>query len=289
MAPSSCIDVLSNPLSGDVLPCIIGGEQRTTSQTYARNDPHTGKHLFDVSAADEEVVRAAIDSAQAAFPAWSATSPIERRKIFQNAVKIIEERKDQIVKLGVYETTNSEPWSNVDIMLTTAALEELAAAITQFKTEVVQPAPGQEGYIFREPFGVVLGIAPWNAALTLGFRAISNPIMAGNTAILKTSEHSPRLHTAVSQIFAEAGLPDGVLNVVHVDPKNAPKVRRSNKFILVGSTPVGSKVAEMCGKHLKPVVLELGGAAPFIVLEDADIEHAVNNAVHGSFFHSGRC
>ena len=68
MAPSSCIDILSNPLSGDLLPCIVGDEQRTTSQTYARNDPHAGKHLFNVSAADEEVARAAIDSAQAAFP-----------------------------------------------------------------------------------------------------------------------------------------------------------------------------------------------------------------------------
>ncbi|KAG8719495.1 hypothetical protein FRC08_002677 [Ceratobasidium sp. 394] len=295
MMKSQAVDVLSNPLSSDLLPCIIGGEARTSSQTYSRLDAHTGEHLFDVSAADETLVREAIESAQAAFPAWSATSPIERRKIFQNAVKIIEERKEQIVKLGVRETTNSESWANIDIMLTTAALDELAAAITQIKAEVVQPAQGQEGYIFREPFGVVLGIAPWNAALTLACRAISNPIMAGNTAVLKTSEHSPRLHMAVAQIFTEAGLPAGVLNVVHVDPKQAPKITEAmiahpavRKVNFTGSTLVGSKIAEVCGRHLKPVVMELGGAAPFIVLEDADIEHAVNNAVHGSFLHSGQ-
>ncbi|KAG8787616.1 hypothetical protein FRC12_015409 [Ceratobasidium sp. 428] len=289
------VDVLSNPLSSDLLPCFIAGKARASSRTYPRLDPHTGRHLFDVSAADESIVQEAVKSAQAAFPAWSATSPVERRRIFQSATKIIEERKEQIVKLGLHETTNSEPWANIDIILTIAALDELAAAITQLKAEVVQPAPGQEGYIFREPFGVVLGIAPWNAALTLACRAISNPIMAGNTAILKTSEHSPRLHMAVAQIFAEAGLPDGVLNVVHVDPEQASKITEMmiahpaiRKVNFTGSTLVGSKIAEVCGRHLKPIVMELGGAAPFIVLEDADVEHAVNNAVHGSFLHSGQ-
>ncbi|CAE6356947.1 unnamed protein product [Rhizoctonia solani] len=180
-------------------------------------------------------------------------------------------------------------------MLTIAALEELASAITQLTAEVVRPAPGQEGYIFREPFGVVLGIAPWNAALTLGFRSVSNAIIGGNTAILKSSEHSPRIHNAVAQIFAEAGLPAGVLNVVHVDPRDAPQVVESmvahpavRKINFTGSTPVGAKIAEMCGRYLKPSVMELGGSAPFIVLEDADIEHAVNNAIHASFAHSGQ-
>ncbi|KAG8700537.1 hypothetical protein FRC11_012849 [Ceratobasidium sp. 423] len=170
---------------------------------------------------------------------------------------------------------------------TGASLEELASAITQLKAEIVRPSPGQEGYIFREPFGVVLGIAPWNAALTLGVRSISNAIIGGNTAILKTSEHSPRTHNAIAQIFAEAGLPDGVLNVVHVVESMIahPAVRKIN---FTGSTPIGAKIAEMCGRHLKPCVMELGGAAPFIVLEDADIEHAVNNAIHASFLHSGQ-
>ncbi|KAG9084868.1 hypothetical protein FRC06_003863, partial [Ceratobasidium sp. 370] len=118
---SQVFDVLSNPLSSDLLPCIIGGEARTSSQTYPRLDPHTGGYLFDVSAADETLVREAIESAQAAFPAWSGTSPVERRKIFQNAARIIEQRKEQIVKLSTHETTNSESWANIDIMLTTAA------------------------------------------------------------------------------------------------------------------------------------------------------------------------
>ncbi|CUA77254.1 aldehyde dehydrogenase [Rhizoctonia solani] len=295
MVVTSSIDVLSNPFSTNQLPCIINGKPYSTSKTYARNDPHTGKHLFDVTAATEDDARIAIESAQAALPAWKATSPTERRAIFQNAVRIIEQRKQDIVRLATFETTNTVAWSHIDIMLTMAALEELASAITQLKAEIVRPAPGQEGYIFREPFGVVLGIAPWNAALTLGFRAVSNAIIGGNTAILKTSEHSPRIHNAVAQIFFEAGLPAGVLNVIHVDPQDAPSVVESmvahpaiRKINFTGSTPVGAKIAEMCGRHLKPSVMELGGAAPFIVLEDADIEHAVNNALHASFFHSGQ-
>ncbi|CAE7086593.1 unnamed protein product, partial [Rhizoctonia solani] len=111
--------------------------------------------------------------------------------------------------------------------------------------------------------------------------------IGGNTAILKTSEHSPRIHNAVAQIFSDAGLPAGVLNVVHVVESMVahPAVRKIN---FTGSTPVGAKIAEMCGRHLKPSTMELGGAAPFIVLEDADIEHAVNNAIHASFTHSGQ-
>ncbi|CAE6435190.1 unnamed protein product [Rhizoctonia solani] len=280
MVLTASIDLLSNPLSTAQVPCIINGKPYTTSRTYARNDPHTGKHLFDVTAATEHDARAAIESAKAAFPAWKATSPIERRKIFQNAVRIIEQRKDDIIKLATHETTHSIAWTRVDIMLTIAALEELASAITQLMAEIVRPAPGQEGYIFREPFGVVLGIAPWNAALTLGFRSVSNAIIGGNTAIMKSSEHSPRVHNAVAQIFSEAGLPAGVLNVVHVDPRDAPKV--------VESMVAHPAIAEMCGRYLKPSVMELGGSAPFIVLEDADIEHAANNAIHASFLHSGQ-
>ncbi|KAB5588347.1 NAD-dependent aldehyde dehydrogenase family protein [Ceratobasidium theobromae] len=270
------------------VPLVINGKPCLGSKTYPRNDPHTGKHLFDVSAATEDDVRAAIAAAQAAFPAWSATSPIERRKIFLNAARIFEERRAQFVKIGCYETTNSQIWANIDLNLTIAALEELAAAITQLKSEIVRPSAGQEAHILREPFGVVLGIAPWNAAITLGCRAVSNAIMGGNTTVLKTSEHSPRLHTAVAEVFAEAGLPAGVLNVIHVDPKDAPQVVEAmvanpavRKVNFTGSTPVGAKIAEMAGRHLKPVVMELGGAAPLIVLEDADIEHAANNAVHG--------
>ncbi|KAJ1301840.1 hypothetical protein OPQ81_009067 [Rhizoctonia solani] len=289
------LDVLSNPHSNEQLPCIINGKPYLTSKTYARSDPHTGQLLFDVTAATEDDARTAIEAAQAALPAWKATSPVERRKIFQNAARILEQRKEDIIKLATYETTNTITWTQVDIMSTTAALDELAAAIIQLKAEIVRPAPGQEGYIYREPFGVVLGIAPWNAPLTLGFRSVSNAIIGGNTAVMKTSEHSPRIHSAVAQIFAEAGLPAGVLNIVHVDPKDAPKVVESmvahpavRKVNFTGSTPVGSKIAEMCGRHLKPCVMELGGAAPFIVLEDADIEHAVNNAIHASFIHSGQ-
>ncbi|CAE7105762.1 unnamed protein product [Rhizoctonia solani] len=295
MVVTVSLDALSNPFSAAQVPCIINGKPYLTSKTYARNDPHTGRHLFDVTAATEDDARVAIESAQAAFPAWKATSPIERRKIFQNAVQIIEQRKEDIVKLATYETTNTVAWTHVDIMLATAALDELASVITQITAEVVRPAPGQEGYIFREPFGVVLGIAPWNAALTLGFRAVSNAIIGGNTTILKTSEHSPRIHNALAQIFSDAGLPAGVLNVVHVDPQDAPKVVESmvahpavRKINFTGSTPVGAKIAEMCGRYLKPSTMELGGAAPFIVLEDADIEHAVNNAVHAAFTHSGQ-
>lgn len=179
--------------------------------------------------------------------------------------------------------------------------------------------PGQSAQVLREPYGVVLAITPWNAPLILATRAAANPIIAGNTVVLKTSELSPLSNSIIAQVFAEAGLPKGVLNVVHVAIHDTPKVSKQfsltthsringffpsplgfqvvesiianhivRKVNFTGSTRVGSIVGSLCGKHIKPSVLELGGAAVCIVLEDADLELAAKNAIYGSFLHSGQ-
>lgn len=124
-------------------------------------------------------------------------------------------------------------------------------------------------------------------------RSISQPIMAGNAVILKTSEVSPRTQLALGQIFTEAGLPAGVLNVVHVRPADAPRVveqiiasPKVGKVNFTGSTVVGSAIGQVCGKHIKPVVLELGGKAPAVVLADADLEFTSQAVMFGAWFHS---
>jgi acyl-CoA reductase-like NAD-dependent aldehyde dehydrogenase len=119
--------------------------------------------------------------------------------------------------------------------------------------------------------------------------------MAGNTVVLKSSEYSPKIHTWAAQLFVDAGLPPGVLNVVHVDPKDAPAVceaiirhRAVGKVNFTGSTFVGSKIAETAARHLKPCCLELGGKAPIVVLEDANLAAAANAAMFAGFSHSGQ-
>jgi acyl-CoA reductase-like NAD-dependent aldehyde dehydrogenase len=141
----------------------------------------------------------------------------------------------------------------------------------------------------------VLGIAPWNAPVILGCRAIATPLACGNTVILKASERCPRTHGLIVEAFAEAGFPDGVVNLVTNDSDQAadvvgalidhPAVRRIN---FTGSTAVGRIIAERAARNLKPVLLELGGKAPLIVLDDADLDEAVKAAAFGAFMNAGQ-
>lgn len=147
----------------------------------------------------------------------------------------------------------------------------------------------------RVPCGVVVGIAPWNAPIILGTRAIATPLACGNTVILKASEQCPATHHLIGEVLVEAGLGDGIVNVVTNAPPQAaevvealiehPAVRRIN---FTGSTNVGRIIAEKAAHHLKPVLLELGGKAPFVVLEDADLDAAVEAAAFGAFFNQGQ-
>jgi len=147
----------------------------------------------------------------------------------------------------------------------------------------------------RRPAGVVLGIAPWNAHVILGVRAIATPLACGNTVVLKASEVCPATHALIGEVCQEAGLPAGVVNVITHEGRAAgavveaavahPAVRRVN---FTGSTRVGRIIAELCGRHLKPVLLELGGKAPLVVLDDADLDAAVSAAAFGAFMHQGQ-
>src|SRR4051812_19241830 len=147
----------------------------------------------------------------------------------------------------------------------------------------------------RQPAGVVVGMAPWNAPVILSTRAVAMPLAYGNTVVLKASEECPRTHAAVVKVLVDAGLPDGVINLITNDPADAgdvvdeliahPATRRIN---FTGSTKVGRIIAENAGRHLKRVLLELGGKAPILVLKDANLDRAVAAANFGAFFHQGQ-
>jgi benzaldehyde dehydrogenase (NAD) len=190
----------------------------------------------------------------------------------------------------------TEGWARFNLMLAAGMVREAAALTTQISGEVIpSDKPGCIAMALREPVGVILGIAPWNAPIILGVRAIAVPLACGNTVVLKASEQCPRTHALIVEAFAEAGLPEGAVNLVTNAPSDAgeivgalidnPNVRRIN---FTGSTAVGRIIAVRAAQQLKPVLLELGGKAPLIVLEDADLDEAVKAAAFGAFMNSGQ-
>jgi benzaldehyde dehydrogenase (NAD) len=178
------------------------------------------------------------------------------------------------------ETGSTEGWARFNLMLAASMIREAAALTTQISGEVIpSDKPGCVAMAVREPAGVVLGIAPWNAPIILAVRAIATPLACGNTVILKASEVCPRTHSLIVEAFIQAGFT--VVGAL-IDHK---AVRRIN---FTGSTAVGRIVAIRAAQNLKPVLLELGGKAPLLVLEDADLDEAVKAAAFGAFMNQGQ-
>jgi benzaldehyde dehydrogenase (NAD) len=238
----------------------------------------------------------AAEAASAAFTNWSNTGPNARRLLLNRAAEELEARADAFVATMAEELRASEPWARFNVMLGAGMIREAAALTTQISGEVIpSDKPGLLSLALREPVGVVLGIAPWNAPVILGCRAIATPLACGNTVILKASERCPRTHGLIVEAFTAAGFTEGVVNIVTNELAEAgtvvgalidhPVVRRIN---FTGSTAVGRIVARRAAEQLKPVLLELGGKAPLIVLEDADLDEAVKAAAFGAFMNAGQ-
>lgn len=264
--------------------------------TFERRDPVTGEVATRAAAAGEADVARAVESAGRAFPDWSKTGPSERRKILNKAADLLEARAAEFIEIGIAETGATGPWIGFNVMFAAKILREAASATTQIKGEVVpSDKPGTLAMAFRQPVGVLVGMAPWNAPVILGVRAVAMPLACGNTVVLKASELCPRLHLMIGEVLAEAGLPAGVLNVVTHSAENAPEVVKAliahplvKRVNFTGSTRVGKIIAAEAAKYLKPVLLELGGKAPLLVLDDADLDAAVNAAAFGAFMNQGQ-
>jgi len=266
------------------------------SATFSRANPVSGEVASRAAAAGPEDARAAADAAAKAFPKWSATGPGERRAKLNKAADLLEARSAQFATIMSAETGCTLGWGHFNVHFGAILLREAAAMTTQITGEVVpSDVPGMMSMAFRQPVGVVLGIAPWNAPVILGVRSVAMPLACGNTVVLKASEVCPATHRLIGTVLKEAGLTDGIVNVITHDAKDAgtvsealishPAVRRVN---FTGSSRVGKIVAQTAAKYLKPVLLELGGKAPLIVLEDADIDAAVSATVFGAFANSGQ-
>jgi acyl-CoA reductase-like NAD-dependent aldehyde dehydrogenase len=267
-----------------------------TATTFERLDPVTGRVASTTPAATVADAHAAVAAAAGAFPIWSAFGPNARRALLNKAADALAAKADELIAAMMGEIGATEGWARFNLMLGVGIIREAAALTTQIGGEVIpSDKPGCIAMALREPVGVMLGIAPWNAPIILAVRAVAVPLACGNTVVLKASEQCPRTHQLIAQAFADAGLPEGAVSIVTNAPADAgeivgalidhPQVKRIN---FTGSTHVGKIIAKRAAEHLKPCLLELGGKAPLIVLDDADLDEAVKAAAFGAFMNSGQ-
>lgn len=263
---------------------------------FMRLNPLTGAPASSAQAMPADAMAAIAARAEDAFSSWSLTGPNARRTLLMNAAAALEAKAEAFVEAMMGEIGATRGWALFNLGLAGSMVREAAAMTTQISGEVIpSDKAGCLAMALREPVGVVLGIAPWNAPIILGVRAIAVPLACGNCVILKASEICPRTHELIIEAFSEAGFPNGVVNIVTNAPADAadvvgalidaPEVKRIN---FTGSTAVGRIIAQRAAQHLKPCLLELGGKAPLIILEDADLDEAVKAAAFGAFMNQGQ-
>jgi len=279
------------------VPLWRNGEQVVTSKTQIINSPLTDKQLYKASAASADDALAAVAAAEAAFPAWSRTKPGFRRDLFLRAAEELVKRKDDLWHFCSTETGSTEPYFEFDFNDALESLKTCAGLIVGASTGSVPPIldEGRSAMLVKEPYGVVVAIAPWNAPCILGLRSFLGPLAMGNTVVVKGPERAPGAYWTLADIFHKAGLPPGCLNTIIHDPKDGAEITQTliaapavKKINFTGSTAVGSLIAGLAGKALKPVLMELGGKAPAIVCEDADLEVAALQCTLGAFLYSGQ-
>lgn len=247
---------------------------------------------------------AACDAASLAFQTWRKTTPTHRRSLLLKAADAVESKIQEIMQAQVIETSCPQEFAAINVQGGVANMREIAAATSELRGTIPQRSTKPDGVevegltvVVREPVGVVLVIPPWvcqcqdiciqlialrwNGAVVLPLRAISQVLAAGCTVVLKASELCPKTHHLLVRCFEEAGIPKGTINVVQARREDAAEVTEAivahkavRKIDFIGSAAVGSQIGQVCAKHLKPILMELGGKGPALVLEDADLQKA---------------
>jgi acyl-CoA reductase-like NAD-dependent aldehyde dehydrogenase len=266
-------------------------------RTFEDVEPYSGRLFARVAACGREEARRTIAAASAAFPAWAATPPAERARLFFAAADIVRRRRQEIAELLARETGSTILFASFQQDLVIQTLEQAAGWVYLPRGEVLQTnIAGSHSISVRRPLGVIASFTPWNGASILSWRAALSPLVAGNTVVIKPSELAPvSAGLILAEVAHEAGFPPGVINVMTHAPGEASvfadevfengAVRCIN---LIGGVGTARILAERAGRALKRTVLELGGYNPMIVLDDTDIDYAVNTAIFGAFFHQGQ-
>lgn len=277
------MSVLKNYIGGNY---VNSGDTRCFDVQY----PATGDVIYQVEQADEATISDALESAQQGFEKWSKTPAIERARVLLRAATLLRERNDELARIEVLDT--GKPWQEaveVDVQTGADTIEYFANLVPSMMG--AQQSVGDDFFYTRhEPIGICLGIGAWNYPLQIACWKSAAALAAGNAMIFKPSEETPRGAAMLAEIFTEAGVPDGVFNVVQGDAQVGQALTAHEaigKVSLTGEVGTGKKVMAAAAGTLKQVTMELGGKSPLIVFDDADIEEAVTGAMLGNFYTQG--
>lgn len=259
-------------------------------------DPGSGKPWAECAEGTADDVEPAVHSAQVAFESYSKFTPRRRAQLLLKWHQLIEAAKDDLARILVHETGKplAEALAEVDYGLSFIwwFMGE-ADRITGVTT--VAAIPGRRSFVIKQPIGVVAALVPWNFPIALMLRKASAALAAGCTMVIKPSPETPFTSTALGHLASQAGFPHGVLNVIPTSLRNTPSVAEAlclhpcvKKVTFTGSTRVGKIISGLCARNLKKVTLELGGNCPFIVFDDASIDHAIDQLMALKWRHAGQ-
>jgi acyl-CoA reductase-like NAD-dependent aldehyde dehydrogenase len=275
---------------------IAGVERPADSGAWLdKINPHSGELMSRFAASDAGDVGRAVAAAEAAFPEWSATTPVARGRLLGAWTRLMRERQDDLARI-VAEEAGKPARDAVGEVAGSIAQGEFFAGegLRLYARSLTSGMPGKYSHTVRQPRGIAGLIVPANTPIANIAWKVFPALVCGNTAVLKSAEDAPRIALAMARLAREAGIPNGVLNVVHGagDPAGRALVRDARVAVVsfTGSTAVGRWIAEVCGARLARVSLELGGKNPFVVCDDADQALAIEWAVQSAFSNAGqRC
>ncbi len=276
----------------------IGGIWRRGRQAgiLKDTDPYTGETLAEITLADERDLDDAYQAAAKAQEAWARTLPGVRAAVLRRAADIVEARRVEIVGWLVRESGGTRAKGEMECGFVQSFMLEMSSYPFRMEGRILPiDEPGKESRVYRQPVGVIGIISPWNFPMQLSHRSVAPALALGNAVVIKPAQDTPVTGgLLLAKIYEEAGLPPGVLNVIigaSKDIGDAFTLHPIPRLIsFTGSTKVGRHIGELAmqGPTIKRVALELGGNAPFVVLDDADLEQAVRAAVFGRFLHQGQ-
>ncbi len=273
----------------------IGGEwvEPAAGGRLATENPGTGEMLAEVAEAGAEDVAAAVAAARAALPGWRGMPADSRATLLWRIADAIDARAEELMQLEVLDNGKPIREASIDINDAAYTFRYFAGWATKIEGETIPVRGNVLNYTVREPVGVVGGIIPWNFPLLMAAWKVAPALACGNTMVLKPAEQTPLTALELAVMAKEAGLPDGVLNVLtgHGETAGAALVRHPgvDKIAFTGSTAVGRTIMREAADTLKHVSLELGGKSPNIVFADADLDAAVRGAFNGIFYNAGQC
>ncbi|MGB1272019.1 MAG: betaine-aldehyde dehydrogenase, partial [Endozoicomonas sp.] len=269
---------------------IHGCECASSGEVFDVINPATAKTAYCFESADEQTLEKAIDSAREGFLKWSSFSGEQRQRILYRVSSILRKRNEELARIEVMDT--GKPWqeaSTVDVASGADVIEYYGGLTTAI--EGVQQSLGEDFfYTRREPLGICAGIGAWNYPLQIACWKAGPALASGNAMIFKPSEETPRGAVELAKVFVEAGVPEGVFNVVLGDGRVGQWLTRSeavHKVSFTGEVQTGARVMANAGATLKEVTMELGGKSPLIIFDDADLDQAVTGAMLGNFYTQG--